>query len=303
METRLSPGLPHQFEMHRSQYPSLFKNKEKLSMAKRVSEMDAKSHGEIVNSFLELEANYAVHWREVVCRKAWLVGPVGLCNEKLIEQSHRGGGNKSFRTEELLQWLDSKHAGSVVYICFGSMANLVISNDQLMKIAIALKESDRHFIWVIKSSDQEDYTDWLHHQRMGSSDTYIKPSSYRGCSHCGWNSTLEAISAGVPMITWPMNGDQFFNEKPIVEVLQVGVTVGAKEGGWYFEERQLIEAETIRSVIERVVDEGFEGEAMRNRAKELKEKAEAAMQEGGSSYADIRNLIGELMDRRNELLI
>ncbi|KAJ4818685.1 Glycosyltransferase [Rhynchospora pubera] len=187
-----------------------------------------------------------------------------------------------------------------------------------MKIAIELEESDRHFICVIKSSNQEDYTDWLDgfEERMNKERRGFiirgwapqililnHPVVEGVLTHCGWNSTLEAISAGVPLITWPMNGDQFFNEKLIVEVLQVGVSVGAKEGGWYFEERQLIEAETIKSMIERVVGEGFEGEAMRNRAKELKEKARAAMQEGGSSYADIRNLIGELMDRRNELLI
>ncbi|KAJ4771322.1 Glycosyltransferase [Rhynchospora pubera] len=115
---------------------------------------------------------------------------------------------------------------------------------------------------------------------------------------CGWNSTLEAISAGVPMITWPMNGDQSFNEKLVVDILQVGAAVGAKVGGPYFENQQLIEVETIKSVIESVVGEGVEGEAMRKRAKVLKEKAKAAVQEGGSSYSDLKSLINELKARR-----
>ncbi|KAJ4771325.1 Glycosyltransferase [Rhynchospora pubera] len=110
-------------------------------------------------------------------------------------------------------------------------------------------------------------------------------------TQCGWNSTLEAITAGVPMITWPMNADQFYNEKLVGEV-------GAKVGGPYFENQELIEAETIKNVIERVVGEGMEGEAMRKRAKILKEKAKAAVQEGGSSYSDLKSLIDELKARR-----
>ncbi|KAJ4806697.1 Glycosyltransferase [Rhynchospora pubera] len=276
-------------------------------------EQDAKSYGEIVNSFLELEYDYAVHWRDVVRRKSWLVGPVALCNEKGIEKSGRGGGNTSIGTEEILQWLNSKHADTVVYICFGSVANLNISKEQTIKIAIALEKSNRDFIWVVKSSNEKCYTDWLdefekrmHKERKGliirgwAPQLVIlnHPAVGGFLTLCGWNSTLEAISAGVPMITWPMNGDQSFNEKLVVDILQVGAAVGAKVGGPYFENQQLIEVETIKSVIESVVGEGVEGEAMRKRAKVLKEKAKAAVQEGGSSYSDLKSLINELKARR-----
>ncbi|XP_078151395.1 scopoletin glucosyltransferase-like [Carex rostrata] len=309
------PGLPHQLEMHRGQFMFPTKNKEMLTMFKVSNEMDARSYGEIVNSFLELEADYAAHWREVVGRKAWLIGPVVLCNEELIEKSNRGG-NTSIGTEELLQWLDSKRSGSVVYICFGSIEHSNISLEQFMNIAIALEESDRDFIWVVKSSSLEGYNDWLEgfEQKMHKEkrNLIIKgwapqllilnhPAVGVFVTHCGWNSTLEAITAGVPMITWPMGGDQFFNEKLIVEMLQVGAAIGVKEGP-YLDSRQLIEAETIKNVIESVVGVGVESEAMRKRAKDLKEKAKAAVQEGGSSYSDLGNLIEELIARRNTVL-
>ncbi|KAJ4771320.1 Glycosyltransferase [Rhynchospora pubera] len=305
------PGLPHQFEMHRSQHLFYLKNKQIISALKHNNEMDARSYGEIVNSFLELEADYAVHWRDVVRRKAWLVGPVALCNEKVIEKSSRGGASTSIGTEEL--WLDSKRAGTVVYICFGSIGNLNISKEQTMKIAIALEESNQDFIWVVKSSNEKCYADWLNEfeKRMHKDGIGLiirgwapqvvilnHPAVGGFLTQCGWNSILEAITAGVPMITWPMNGDQFFNEMLVVDVLQVGAAVGAKVGGPYFENQQLIEAETIKNVIERVVGEGMEGEAMRKRAKVLKEKAKAAVQEGGSSYSDLKSLINELKARR-----
>lgn len=47
-------------------------------------------------------------------------------------------------------------------------------------------------------------------------------------THCGWNSTLEGVCAGVPMITWPLFAEQFYNEKFIVQVLRIGVRVGAE---------------------------------------------------------------------------
>ena len=78
-----------------------------------------------------------------------------------------------------------------------------------------------------------------------------------------------------------MAGDQLFNEKLIVEILNIGAAIGVKEDP-YLEKRQLIEAETIKNVIESVVGEAIEGEAMRKRAKELKKRAKAAVQEGGS---------------------
>ncbi|KAF2294685.1 hypothetical protein GH714_015531 [Hevea brasiliensis] len=49
-------------------------------------------------------------------------------------------------------------------------------------------------------------------------------------THCGWNSTLEAISAGVPMVTWPVSAEQFYNEKLVTQVLGIGVAVGAQQG-------------------------------------------------------------------------
>jgi UDP-glucoronosyl and UDP-glucosyl transferase len=95
-----------------------------------------------------------------------------------------------------------------------------MSLDKLKKIAIAFEASDHDFIWVVESSNQEGCNDWLekfeqrmHKQKRGlvirgwATQLLIlnHPAIGGFLTHCGWNSTLEAISAGVPMITWPLN--------------------------------------------------------------------------------------------------
>ncbi|VAH24621.1 unnamed protein product [Triticum turgidum subsp. durum] len=121
-----------------------------------------------------------------------------------------------------------------------------------------------------------------------------------GCflTHCGWNSTLEAASAGVPMVTWPRHADQFFNEKLVVDVLEVGVSVGAKDYGSSTETHRVIGAEMIGDAV-RLLMEEVEGDAMRRRASDLGLKARSAVEKGGSSYGDAGQLLDELMARRS----
>jgi UDP:flavonoid glycosyltransferase YjiC (YdhE family) len=120
-------------------------------------------------------------------------------------------------------------------------------------------------------------------------------------THCGWNSTLEAVSAGVPMVTWPRYADQFYNEKLVVELLKVGVGVGSADYASKLETRRVIGAEVIAEAIGRVMGDNEDAEAIRERAKELGEKARRAVVKGGSSYDDVGHLVHELMARRSSV--
>ncbi|PON82023.1 UDP-glucuronosyl/UDP-glucosyltransferase [Trema orientale] len=120
-------------------------------------------------------------------------------------------------------------------------------------------------------------------------------------THCGWNSTLEGVSAGVPMLTWPMSAEQFFNEKLITDVLRIGVQVGSKEWtSWNEEKKVLVGGESVEVAVKRLMGGGEEAAITRKRAGELKEKAKRAVEEGGSSYAGVDALISELRSCRTE---
>ena len=121
-------------------------------------------------------------------------------------------------------------------------------------------------------------------------------------THCGWNSTIEAICAGMPMLTWPLFGDQFFNEKFIVQVLRIGVRVGVETPvNWGNEEKSgvLVKKEHVLKAIQVLMDEGNEREERRKRARELAEMAKKAV-EGGSSHFNVTQLIQDIMQQSNK---
>ncbi|XP_065869453.1 scopoletin glucosyltransferase-like isoform X2 [Euphorbia lathyris] len=259
-------------------------------------ESELKSFGVVVNSFFELEPVYAEHYRNVLGRRAWSIGPVSLCNRDVEEQARRG--NKSLIDEhECSKWLDSMKPDSVVYLCFGSTTNFKAT--QLKEIAIGLEASRKDFIWVVRTSiNLEDDEDWLpegFEERMEGKGLIIRGWAPQVVileheaiggfvTHCGWNSTLEGIVAGLPMVTWPIGSEQFFNEKFVTEVLKIGVSIGVHD-------HSIIKSEYVEKAINQIM----EGEEMRRKAHELGQIARMAVEEGGSSYSDLNVLIDELV--------
>ncbi|KAI3921630.1 hypothetical protein MKW92_018829 [Papaver armeniacum] len=252
---------------------------------------EQRSYGILVNSFNELEPAYAMHYNKVLGKRAWAIGPVSLQrNRDSIDKVQRGK-NTAINEHVVLKWLDSKEPDSVLYICFGSMARF--SKAQLLEMAVGLEDSRISFIWVIRTIKKEEEESFLpegFEDRMEGKGLIIRewapqvlildhPAVGGFMTHCGWNSILEGLSAGVPMITWPMFAEQFHNENFIAQVLKIGIPVGK---------------EKIADVVSRLMGDGEEGINMRMRAKELGEKAKVAVEEGGSSYENLTALIQEL---------
>ncbi|KAG8077339.1 hypothetical protein GUJ93_ZPchr0007g3135 [Zizania palustris] len=308
------PGLPHHVELRRSQMTDPKKRPEQWNFFQSINAADQRSYGEVFNSFHELEPDYVEHYRTTLVRRAWLVGPVALASKDL---SVRGTSELSPDADRFLRWLDAKPDGSVVYVSFGTLSTF--TPKEMRELARGLDLSGKNFVWVINGSDT-DATEWM---PEGFAEL-IAPRGERGLTirgwapqmlilnhpavggfvtHCGWNSTLEAVAAGVPMVTWPRYADQFYNEKLVVEVLKVGVGVGSMDYASKLENRRVIGGEAIAGAIGRVMGDGEEGDAIRKKATELGVKARGALEKGGSSCDDVGRLMDELMARRSSVTV
>ena len=98
-------------------------------------------------------------------------------------------------------------------------------------------------------------------------------------SHCGWNSTLESVCEGVPMLCRPIFGDQLLNVRYVCDVWKIGLEM---EG--------VLERGKIEKGIRRLMIDN-EGLEIRLRAKDLKEKANFGLREDGSSYNALNELV------------
>ncbi|MED6132866.1 hypothetical protein PIB30_022778 [Stylosanthes scabra] len=301
----LVPRLPGEVKMTRKHVPAFIANKENsrefVELLEDAKEAQAKSYGVVVNSFYELESVYADFYRNEFRRKAWPIGPVSLCNRDTREKANRGK-EATIDEFEFLKWLDTKKAKSVVYVSFGSLINL--PDSQLREIALGLEASGQHFIWVVKINEKAD-AKWLpegFEKRMEGKGLIIRgwapqmlilehEAITAFVTHCGWNSTLEAVAAGVPMITWPIVAEQFCNEKLVTEVLEIGVAVEAVKGVRM--EGECVGWAALEKALKRVMV-GEEAEEMRNKAKVLAQLAKQAVEENGSSFSALNDLIQEL---------
>ncbi|KAF9594997.1 hypothetical protein IFM89_035971 [Coptis chinensis] len=206
-------------------------------MQDKVRESEGKSYGVLVNSFYEMEPAYADYYKKNMGIRSWNIGPVSLCNRNNIDKAQRGK-KASIDDHYCLSWLDAKEPNSVLYVSFGSISRLGAA--QLLEIAMGLEASNVPFIWVVrmsKNSDNEQFLPEGFEERMEGKGLIIRdwapqalildhPAVGGFMTHCGWNSTFEGITAGLPLITWPMFAEQFNNEQLVTQVLKIGIRSG-----------------------------------------------------------------------------
>ncbi|XP_059651075.1 scopoletin glucosyltransferase-like [Cornus florida] len=311
-EPFIVPGLPDTIKMTRQELPDHLREGTQnhiTTLLEKVKKSVETSYGVLVNSFHELEPAYSEYYREIIGRKTWHIGPVSLCNRN-NELKGKRGNKSSIDEQECLNWLDSKKPKSVLYVCFGSLANF--SAAQLLEIARGLEASEQQFIWVVRKEKQEE-EEWLpegFEKRMEGKGLIIRGWAPQVLileheavggfvTHCGWNSLLEGVTAGVPMVTWPHFADQFSNEKFETDVLRVGVRVGAQGWSrWAEDNKASVKKEDIEKAVTQLMV-GEEAGLMRNRAGALQDMARRAVEDGGSSYSDLNALLEELRSIRS----
>lgn len=197
------------------------------------------------------------------------------------------------KSESCMSWLNTKEPGSVVYVSFGSVASL--NAEQMTEMAWALRQTSYNFLWVVKITEDSNLPNNFMEETAGKGllvtwcpQLEVLAHHALGCfiTHCGWNSTVEAISFGVPMVGMPQFLDQMTNAYFVEKVWAVGVQPKVNENNL-----------ATREEIDRCISEVMHGERaeeIKKNAKQWKEFSKEAVDEGGSSDKYINEIIARL---------
>ncbi|KAL4294114.1 hypothetical protein AHAS_Ahas18G0195700 [Arachis hypogaea] len=273
--------------------------KEFLEGSRRFSLAD----GILVNTFFDLEASTIKELQEQESRgmvpSIHAIGPFVQHESSMIE------GNDN-NTLGCLNWLDKQQENSVLYVSFGSGGT--ISHEQIIELALGLELSGQKFLWLLKPPSKFDIIfdfgnfseDPLKYLPSGFSERtkeqgiivpywapQIKILGHAAIGgylcHCGWNSILESVAHGIPMIAWPLFAEQRMNAALFCNGLKVAIRAKVNEMG-------IVERGEVAEVIKNLMI-GDEGKEIRQRMRELKGSAEDAINEGGSSTRTLTQLV------------
>uniref|UniRef100_A0A2P2J9U0 Glycosyltransferase n=1 Tax=Rhizophora mucronata TaxID=61149 RepID=A0A2P2J9U0_RHIMU len=211
-------------------------------------------------------------------------------------------------SKDYMRWLDSKPESSVIYISFGSIS--MLSEPQIEQMERALLDVGRPFLWVmrkngkeeeIEEDDDDDHCmsscnrDELEKQGMivpwcCQVDVLSHPSIACFLTHCGWNSTLESLAFGVPVVAFPQWADQLTITKLVEDVWKMGVRLRTNSEG-------LAESAEIKRCLELVMaDGGGQDNEMRRNAKNWKSLTMEAAKDGSSSELNLRAFANEILE-------
>ncbi|GAB4831413.1 hypothetical protein Ancab_005424 [Ancistrocladus abbreviatus] len=244
------------------------------------------SHGLIINSFEELEGSVLIKLHQEFGIPIFPIGPF----HKLVPPS---SCNLWTLDKSCISWLNTQAPKSVLYVSFGSMA--VISETEFLEVAWGLANSEQPFLWVIRPglvrgmeglhplqggllemiTKKGHIVDWAPQQEV-----LAHPAIGGFWTHSGWNSTLESICEGVPMICLSIFADQAINARFASDVWKVGILLENSNG---------LEREEAKRAVRRLMEEK-EGADIRERTAYLKNKAILCLKEGGSSYKFLEDL-------------
>ncbi|GKB45236.1 7-deoxyloganetin glucosyltransferase-like protein [Tanacetum coccineum] len=245
----------------------------------------------VLNTFDELESDVLNELSSIYPR-VYTIGPLHTIANSLVNNDFQLLGSSLWKEEtECLEWLDSKEPNSVVYVNFGSIT--VITPEQLNEICWGLANSSQTFLWVIRPDLvsgncqilQKEFMEATNDRRLLASwcpqEKVLNHPSVGGfLTHSGWNSTLESICSGVPMICWP-----FFAEQ------QTNCWYSCNRWGIGMEMDSDVNRKQIEKLVRTLMVEK-KGEDMRRMARIWKKKSESS-----SSWSNIDNLINQVLLR------
>lgn len=263
-----------------------------LKTIKTETRKTTKARALILNTFEDLEGPVLDQIRKQI-PKLFSIGPLhahlkARIAAKPMEGSARNSGSFWEEDRSCIVWLDSQPHKSVIFVSFGSVA--VLTRDELLEFWHGLVNSGQRFLWVMRPDSVIGKSDIPAELEEGTKargyivgwapqeEILAHPAISGFLSHAGWNSTLESITAGVPMICWPCSADQPTNSRFVSDVWKIGLD--------------------MKDTCDRVIVEKMVRELMEVRNDEFLDKAEhmsnlarKALSKGGSSSSNLDSLI------------
>ncbi|CAI8616032.1 unnamed protein product [Vicia faba] len=284
------PGLPKNFTT--DDYPDeLDSESDEFKILLESAKTMTKSVGIIVNTFDAIEGkaleslNKGLFVPNGTTPTIFSIGP-------LITSSYGGDENGCLR------WLDLQPSKSVVLLSFGSMGRF--SKAQLKEIALGLEKSEKRFLWIVRSeldSEELNLEDLLPEgflERTKENGMVVRNWAPQGAilshdsiggfvTHCGWNSVLEAVCEGVPMVAWPLYAEQSLNKVILVEEMKVALELNKSKDGF-------VSGIELGDRIKELMD-SYKGNEIRQMIFKTKISSKEARDQNGSSFVDLTKLI------------
>jgi len=252
----------------------------------------------ILNTFDAMERD-VLEALSCILPPVYSIGPLNFLVKDIDDEDLNAIRSNLWKEElECVEWLETKEPNSVVYVNFGSIT--VMTSEQLNEFAWGLANSNKSFLWVIRP-------DVVRGENVVLPTEFVKQTKDRGLlaswcpqeqvlahpaiggflTHSGWNSTLESVCGGVPMICWP-----FFAEQ------QTNCRFSCKEWGIGLEIED-VKRDKIESLVRELMD-GEKGKEMKEKAVQWKDLAVSATSGPyGSSFLNLENMIREVLARES----
>ncbi|KAF0887815.1 hypothetical protein E2562_004036 [Oryza meyeriana var. granulata] len=241
----------------------------------------------LVNSFSDLEPKEAAYMESTWRAKA--IGPSlpsFYLDDGRLPSNKEYGFNLFSSTVPCMEWLDKQPPRSVVLVSYGTVSDF--DEAKLEELGNGLCNSGKPFLWVVRSNEEHKLSDELRRKCEGKGlivpfcpQLEVLAHKATGCffTHCGWNSTLEAIVNGVPLVAMPHWADQPTIAKYMESMWGMGVRMRLDKNG-------ALRREEVERCIRELMD-GDGKEDYRRNAVRLMKKGKEAMHEGGSSDKNI----------------
>ncbi|XP_027332137.1 7-deoxyloganetin glucosyltransferase-like [Abrus precatorius] len=247
----------------------------------------------VLNTFDALEHDVLEAFSSLL-PPVYSIGPLNLLLNDVTDEGLKAIESNLWKEEpECLEWLDTKEPNTVVYVNFGSIT--VMTSEQLIEFAWGLANSNKIFLWVIRPDlvagenavlPPEFVTETKNRGLLSTwcpqEEVLTHPSIGGFLTHSGWNSTLESVCGGVPMICWPFFAEQQTNCRFCCKEWGIGLEI------------EDVKRDSVERLVRELMD-GENGKKMKEKALEWKKlAADAAAAPNGSSFVNFENMIRDV---------